>query len=1024
LALEALEDRCVPAVLTVNTCSDPATPPTSGSFLSLREAIQAVNGDPIPSVFELGQIAGTLMDNDTIVFDPTVFGETGTINLTAALPVIDKSVTILGPGPNQLTIDGGGKYQIFSIVLSQSAAGSYPNTGLSVSISGLRLANGNAGDFGGAIDAVGGNLTVNNCAFFANRAVRGGAIYVGGSATVTNSTFTSNAMVAGPGALKGTEEGGAIFAFGTLNALNDSFFSNGYNDPFYSYGKGGAIAYNGKAVVQNSEFNNNVASRGGALFAGQGGNLIASNDTFAANSAMYGGALSSGPFFNVAACTFADNTGTSEGGAIDATNDVQSGNIVASTFAGNTTESQGGALYVAANLTSGSAAVTLTNDTIAGNVGANGILPGGGGLYVESGANVILNNTIVAENIGSNLSITNNISGTVSGSNNLVDSPSYDGGLNPSNANLIGVPAALLPLGNYGGPTQTMPPAMSSQAIGGGNYAWDDPKQTDQRGFSISAGGSDPDIGAVATQPAGTPTHLSLQGPATANAASAMSWTATLLDDNNLPAANFAGPVLIRVASGPGDFTSFSTTSAPVVYGNAAFNNLVLDMPGRYTIQASFGNNTVTAPLVVTGGSIFMALSGQVTAGNIINPIFVNIGNTGQTISGPVTLTLLQNNVPVPWSSNGQPTVTVLGQNAVAKFTGLVENIAGQYQLKASEGDLSASLTFVVIAGVPAQVVFLQQPTSATLSKPISPAVVVGFEDALGNITTASGSVTMTVASGPGKFVAGSTTTVNAVSGKATFANLMLASAGTYTLKAKYNSGNFSTLSNSFSVGGGDPVVGPSQCATVKTNFTTQLFARVTTAWGAPIPGTTVTFTAPGSGPGGTFAGRFTAAVLTDANGVATAPAFKANGHAGSFNVTVGFKGIAPPETIPMTNLAGAPVHLKVVGPAAAPTIVNSAFATLPAVLITDSFGNPVAGVNVTFTAPASGPGGTFAGQPTATAVTDAQGRATAPPLIANASTGTFRLLVSVLHVPSATIALINLPGSSVTALPYTGELP
>jgi hypothetical protein len=83
------------------------------------------------------------------------------------------------------------------------------------------------------------------------------------------------------------------------------------------------------------------------------------------------------------------------------------------------------------------------------------------------------------------------------------------------------------------------------------------------------------------------------------------------------------------------------------------------------------------------------------------------------------------------------------------------------------------------------QLVLQQSPTSGTPGQALSPSVNVAVEDAFGNVVTSDKStVTIAVASGPGGFAVGSTTSVAAVSGVATFSNLILSLAGTYTLKA------------------------------------------------------------------------------------------------------------------------------------------------------------------------------------------------------------------------------------------------
>ena len=72
---------------------------------------------------------------------------------------------------------------------------------------------------------------------------------------------------------------------------------------------------------------------------------------------------------------------------------------------------------------------------------------------------------------------------------------------------------------------------------------------------------------------------------------------------------------------------------------------------------------------------------------------------------------------------------------------------------------------------------------------------------------------------------------------------------------------------------------GTNQFATVNTSFGNNLAVAVRNANGNLVQGVSVTFTAPTSGPSGTFSGSAT--VLTNAGGVATAPAFTANTIAG-----------------------------------------------------------------------------------------------------------------------------------------------
>ena len=119
-----------------------------------------------------------------------------------------------------------------------------------------------------------------------------------------------------------------------------------------------------------------------------------------------------------------------------------------------------------------------------------------------------------------------------------------------------------------------------------------------------------------------------------------------------------------------------------------------------------------------------------------------------------------------------------------------------------SSGNLAGGQ--VVTAGAPAQLAFDVQPTDTPAGQAIAPAVTVRILDASGNQTTSTADVT--VATGdPDAFTAGSTTTVAAVNGVATFANLRINTAGTYAIGAA--STNLATAtSNSFNVTAGTAV--------------------------------------------------------------------------------------------------------------------------------------------------------------------------------------------------------------------------
>ena len=179
--LEALEDRCLPSVLTVTSLAD------SGPG-SLRDAIAQ---------------AGNL---DTITFDPSLRG--GTITLTSGELLLNKNLSIEGPGADSLTVSGGSASRVFEV-----------QQGWSVSLSGLTIADGRvtgAAGFGGAVLNA-GTLRVSGITFEGNTAAAaGGAVRNNGSLTVLDSSFADNSAF----------DAGAILNGGSLTLQGTTFERN------------------------------------------------------------------------------------------------------------------------------------------------------------------------------------------------------------------------------------------------------------------------------------------------------------------------------------------------------------------------------------------------------------------------------------------------------------------------------------------------------------------------------------------------------------------------------------------------------------------------------------------------------------------------------------------------------------------------------------------------------------------------------------------------------------------------------
>ena len=130
---------------------------------------------------------------------------------------------------------------------------------------------------------------------------------------------------------------------------------------------------------------------------------------------------------------------------------------------------------------------------------------------------------------------------------------------------------------------------------------------------------------------------------------------------------------------------------------------------------------------------------------------------------------------------------------------------------------------------------------------------------------------------------------------------------------------------------------GSPQNATVGTAFPSALQATVQNASSTPVPGVTVTFTAPANGASASFGGLTVATAVTNASGIATSPLPTANGVAGGYGVVATAPGAVLPVSFSLTNV---PVPtLTASGGTPQSTIVNTAFGAALTATVLDGTG-------------------------------------------------------------------------------------
>ncbi len=273
LTLEPLEDRIVMDTYTVTRLTDLGK--GRSVYGDLRYCITQSNANP-------GE-------------DLIIFGVTGTINLTSALPDLGDDVIIAGPGADQVTVrrSSGVSFRVFTI------AG-----GVNAQIYSLTIANGSFSNMGGSSTWGGGirnsgvltlgasTVRDNHVIGFGAVGKRGGGISNEGVMLIFDSTISGNSTSSSSDqTTPETALGGGIYNHtgATLTIINSTVAENtaivtgGAN---FNSARGGGINHGGASLeVRHSTISANTASSNWPDGAGiSGGNMVLENSIVSGNS--------------------------------------------------------------------------------------------------------------------------------------------------------------------------------------------------------------------------------------------------------------------------------------------------------------------------------------------------------------------------------------------------------------------------------------------------------------------------------------------------------------------------------------------------------------------------------------------------------------------------------------------------------------------------------------------------------------------------------------------------------------------
>ncbi len=349
-------------------------------------------------------------------------------------------------------------------------------------------------------------------------------------ATLVLSETSGPEVIDGPeaGSLSISGEGSTVFQVqnGVTATISGLTITGGYAKTLYrDEGGGGLLIYGTANLIGCTISGNSAKYNGGGIF--NAGTATLDDCTISGNSSDYGGAIYDDGTLNLTACTVSGNSAVQ----------VNEGLIV---IYGQVMEVMGSG-----------ASATLTDTIVAGN---------------HADAEIAYSNT-------SNVTGTYNLIGS--------ETPAFANGVD-GNIVLTGSDDPVLaPLGNYGGPTQTMPILPGSPALGAGTAVAG--ITTDQRGDPLD---STPDIGAfqshgftIATV-AGTTPQQTTDGIPFANP------LAVVVTAND-PSEPVAGGVVTYTESSPGNQAALSAGTATIgADGSASVIACSDSVAESYTVSA------------------------------------------------------------------------------------------------------------------------------------------------------------------------------------------------------------------------------------------------------------------------------------------------------------------------------------------------------------------------------------------------------------------------------------------------------
>jgi hypothetical protein len=298
--------------------------------------------------------------------------------------------------------------------------------------------------------------------------------------------------------------------------------------------------------------------------------------------------------------------------------------------------------------------------------------------------------------------------------------------------------------------------------------------------------------------------------------------TVEIRDASNNLVTSATNNVTVSFGTDPsgGAATLAGTLTVAAIGGIATFSDLDIDnIQNGYTLDFNSGvlTNAVSSSFNITQAPAtqlaFIQNPTNTIAGVNINPaITVEVQDASGNIISAATdnITLSFQTDPSLGAASISGTVTIAAIAGTATFSDInIDKALTGYTLKAAAGGLTdaTSNSFNISAATKSQLAFSIQPLDTAYDSNFTPSIEVEIQDAFGNKTNDTDTVTLSINTDPstGTAIFSGTLSQAATSGTAVFAGLNIDTPGVgYDLNANATGLTFST-SDSFNIDGGAP---------------------------------------------------------------------------------------------------------------------------------------------------------------------------------------------------------------------------